>query len=108
MITRRSFLKDMLLLCAAPAIIKIERLMPVKAIVMPGDAEFWGPSIPDIFKYHQADMNRLALDLVSGGRGTPDNPEVKFDRVAFLEASDAPGWPIQRVSREELRRMMRG
>ena len=36
MLTRRSFLKDMLLLCAAPAIVKIESIMPVKVIIPAG------------------------------------------------------------------------
>ena len=35
-LTRRSFLKDMLLLCAAPAIVKIESIMPVKPMVPTG------------------------------------------------------------------------
>lgn len=75
MISRRSFLKDILLCCSAPAIIRIERLMPVKPLVpvsafLPVLADSRSISYP---------FSRRALNL-----GTSDNP-VKLTKDNVLE-----------------------
>jgi hypothetical protein len=70
-ISRRSFLKDILLCCSAPAIIRIERLMPIKPLV---PVSAFLPVLAD-----SRPFSRRALNL-----GTSDNP-VKLTKDNALE-----------------------
>ena len=64
---RRDLLKGILIACVAPAIIKVERLMPVKAIVTPQDPLFWtNHFVSRTASYNNVTQEMVLLNPVNG------------------------------------------
>ncbi len=82
--TRRGFLKAMLVAAAAPAIVRAESLMPiyVPKIIVPGDTILWGDGVHD---------DTMALQALIDGKKvwTPDGRVISPHNGATHRTQDS-------------------